>query len=163
MKRRAVVIGVCVGLVLMAVLAVQHSTQAQRQGRPAGAPGGQPPAGQFMMQMLNLESLWAQTSFELGVADEVLINARKIYQESWNERKKLIEKMGQASGDTDAMRTLRADAEKLRSNLDNKLKDVLTTEQMQKLAEWEKAARERMGRRSGAGAPPQGMPPGGQR
>jgi Spy/CpxP family protein refolding chaperone len=154
MKRRTILLAICVGVTLLVMLAMQHSTQAERQARPGGGPG-QPPAGRFMMmQTLPLESSWAHISFELGVADEVLPKVRKIYQEVWNGRKGLMDKIDEARGDTDKMRALRSDADKLRSDLDKKLKDVLSTEQLESLAKWEEETRARARQRPGGGQQP---------
>lgn len=154
MKRRIILLAICIGIALLVMLVIQHSTQAQRQARPGGGPG-QPPAGRFMMmQTLPLESSWAHISFELGVADEVLPKVRKVYQEAWDGRKGLMEKMDEARGDTDAMRAMRTDADKLRSDLDKKLKDVLSTEQLENLAKWEEETRARARQRSGGGQQP---------
>ena len=156
MKRRIILLAICIGVTVLIMLVIQHSTQAQRQARPGGRPG-QPPAGRFMMmRTLPLESSWAHISFELGVADEVMPKARKIYQQAWGGRKKLIKKIEEARGDRDALRSARSDAEKIKSDMDKKLKDVLTSGQLENLAKWEKEAREQMRR-------PPGLPPSRQR
>jgi Spy/CpxP family protein refolding chaperone len=93
-------------------------------------------------------------SFELGIADEVLPKVRGIYQQAWDERKGLIEKMREARGDRDALRSARSDAEKIKSDMDKKLKDVLSPEQLENLAKWEEEARSRARQRSGGGQQP---------
>jgi hypothetical protein len=108
--------------------------------------------------MLPLEASWAQVSFELGVADEALSRARKAYQEAWAARKELMKKLEDARGDRNVMRSARADGDKLKSDLDDKLKDILTTEQLEKLAKWEKERQDQF-RRAQQRTPP-GMPPG---
>ena len=156
MKRRIISLGICVGAALAVMLAVQHSTEAQREDRRAGRPERQQ-GGQFMIaQMLPLEASYAQVSFELGVDDEALVKARRVYKKAWDDRKKLMEKMGDARGDREATQSARGEAEKLRDEVNKKLADVLTAEQLKKLAEWEKIARERSRR-------PPGMPAGGGR
>ena len=81
MKRRISLIAICLVVVFLAALAIQHSTKAQRPDRAGGFP--RPPGGRLMMsRMLPLESSWAQVSFELGVSDELLPKARAIYKEA---------------------------------------------------------------------------------
>jgi hypothetical protein len=144
MKRRTTLLAICIGVALLAVLAIQHSSQAQRPGGAGGGATRQPPGGQaMMMRSLPLESSWAYISFELGVADAELSKARKSYQEAWNGRKDLAKKMEEARGDREVMRSIRSDIDKLKSDLDTKLKDVLSSEQLEKLAKWEKEEQER--------------------
>lgn len=160
MKRRITLLAICIGIALLITLAVQHSTQAQRQRRqerPGGA-AGRPAGGMLMMRMLPLETSWAQVSFELGVADEALSRARKVYQEAWAGRKELMKKLDDARGDRNVMRSARTDGDKLKSDLDKKLKDILTAEQLEKLAKWEKERQEQM--RGAQQRTPPGMPPG---
>ena len=157
MRRRITLLAICIGVALLITLAIQHSTQAQRQGRQPGGAAGRPAGGQLMMRTLPLEASWAQVSFELGVADEALPRARKAYQEAWAGRKVMMKKLDEASGDREVMRAVRTDGDKLKSDLDEKLKDILTAEQLEKLANWEKERQEQM---RGAQRTPQGAPPG---
>lgn len=144
MKRRITLLAICIGVAFLAVLAIQHSSQAQRPGGAGGGATRQPPGGQaMMMRSLPLESSWAYISFELGVADAELSKARKFYQEAWDGRKDLAKKMEESRGDRDVMRSARSDLDKLRADLDKKLKDVLTPEQLEKLTKWEEETRER--------------------
>ncbi len=158
MKRKIIVLTMCIAIALLALLAVQQSTQAQRPG--GGRPGGDRPGrpgggggGRFRMP-LALEESWAQISFELeGVTGEILSNARKAYQQAWKERKELVKKMQDAGGDREVMRSVMSDSQKIESDLNKKLQDILTLEQIEKLAEWKKQAQQRSQR-------PPGMPPG---
>ena len=97
----------------------------------------------MMAQMLPLEASYAQVSFELGVDDEALVKARRVYKKAWDDRRKLMKKVRDARGDREAMQSARGEAEKLRDEVNKKLEDVLTAAQLKKLAEWEKVARER--------------------
>jgi len=141
-----VLLAMCSGIAFLALLAVQHFTQAQAPG-PGAPPGGMPqrPAQgrMMMMQLLPLESSWAQVSFELGVTDGALPGVRKIYQEVWDKRKEVSKKAEAAGEDADALRSLRAELEKLKSDMNTKLKGVLSTKQMEDLAKWEKENQQR--------------------
>lgn len=140
MKRGTILLAICIGIALLITLIIQHSTQAQRSDTAGDRPsrrrfGG----GQMMMsRMLPIEEMWSQMSFELGVPDEVLLQVRKICQETWIGRKKLIKKMTDAGGDRTVLRSMRQDVEKLKTDMMDKLKDVLTVTQLEKLAAWEK-------------------------
>ena len=133
-------------VLLMAAICV---TYAQRQQRP--------PGGQMMMQALPLEALWAQVSFELGVNDEILPEIRAIMQDTWNGRKKLLEKAQSVRDDSEAMQGIISEMEKLRGDLDRKLQDVLSPDQMNKLTKWEEEARKAQSQmRRPPGAPQSG-------
>ena len=112
----------------------------------------------MMMQIFSAESEWAYVSFELGVTDPKLLECRKAFQEAYTKGKALREKAGTARGDTDAMRKLKTDSDAIKSALDGKLKTILTTEQMTKIAAWEKETRDRMRSRQASGG---GQPGGG--
>jgi Spy/CpxP family protein refolding chaperone len=132
---------------LAAVLMVQHSTKAQDS--PPGPPAGGMPMGESMMvRSLPLESSWAYISFELDVTNEALPKVRKLYQESWDSRKELIKKIDDARGDREAMQSLRGEAEKIKSDLEKKLEDVLTPEQAKKLKDWEEEMRQQLQERA---------------
>ena len=129
MRRGTILLLICVALVLVTALIIQRSTRAQ---------AGPPRRAGMLTQLLPLESSWSYLCFELDVTDKQLPDIRKIYKESWNNRKKLIAKAAKSVGDRDAMAALRPDAEKLKADLDSKLKGVLTAEQLKKLAERER-------------------------
>lgn len=138
MKRLPLVFSICIGITFVAILIGQHFAQAQRPDAPGGG-SGRPTGGTFV---LPLEAAWAQICFEFGVEDEKILKARTIFKKTWDERKELIKKAEESTGDREAMQAVRTEAEKLRSDVTTKLKDVLSPEQMEKFAEWEKKAQE---------------------
>lgn len=141
-------------LVFSGFFAVQKLTQAQPPGGPGGAMGA-PPAGMMVMQILPLESEWAHISFGMDVSDDALIKARKVFQDTWNKRKAILDKAQSAGDDADARRAMRTDLENLKKELDTKLKGILTTKQMEELAKWEKENQSRfqMRRQTTGGQP----------
>jgi hypothetical protein len=96
--------------------------------------------------MQAVQQTWAAVAFEVKVDNETLEKARPLLQKSWDDRKELIKN---SSGDFQAI----ADGmTKIKADLDEKLKTVLTDEQMKKLAEWEEAQQQtRMGGPMGGG------------
>jgi len=154
MKRGTVFFALFVAFTLLIVLVVQHSTQAQRQDRP----GDQSPRGRrgsFMItRSLNLESSWAHLCFEMNIADEVLGKARKTYKEAWVKRAKLMKGLEEAGDDQEAMNAATSDAEKIKADMLAKLKDVLSSEEMKKLAEWEESQQQQRQRMRTLPGPP---------
>lgn len=155
MKKRLVLI-ISLLLVFSALFAVQKLTQAQPPGGPGGPGGmGSPPAGMMVMQILPLESQWAQISFGMDVSDDALIKVRKAFQDTWNKRKAIMDKAQNVGDDADARRAMRTDLENLKKELDTKLKGILTTKQLEELAKWEKENQSRFQmRRQGTGGQP---------
>jgi hypothetical protein len=96
--------------------------------------------------MQAVEQTWSAVAFEVKVDNETLEKARPLLQKAWDDRKEL---MKNSSGDFQAI----ADGmTKIKADLDEKLKTVLTDEQMKKLAEWEAAQQQtRMGGPMGGG------------
>jgi len=151
MKRKNLLLAVSMGIVLVVTLIVWHTTQAQQPERQ----GAQPRITLAMMVNSYLEGSWAQASFELDVNDENLAKARKLYQKAWNDGKELAEK---SQRDREAMRS---GIEKIRSELKENLKKILTAEQWQKLSDWEEKTR-RLARREAIERPPSLPPEAGQ-
>ncbi len=154
MKKKWLLILISLIFAFSAFFAVQKYTQAQPPGRPGGAAGGgmgAPPAGMMVMQILPLESMWAQISFEIDATDDALIKARKAFQDTWTKRKAMMEKAQSAGDDADARRAMRTDLEKLKSELDTKLKGILTSKQIEELTKWEKENQRRFQMRQGTG------------
>jgi len=158
MKRGTILLAIFIGIALIITLMIQHSTHAQRSDASGDRSSRRRfSGGQMMSRMLPMEEMWSQMSFELGVSDEVLPQVRKICQETWIGRKKLIKKMADAGGDRTVLRSIRPDVEKLKADMMGKLRDVLTVTQLEKFAAWEKQyeARTRMPPRP----PSPGQPP----
>ncbi|HGJ64713.1 TPA: hypothetical protein ENS27_04905 [bacterium] len=144
MRKRTLILAICLGIVFILTITLWHEPQAQAP-MEGGPPGGAPNMmGGFREQMaitqaLPLDSSWTFLSFEVELSDEALVKARKLYQDAWNQRKeKITDKMEELRGDPDAMSGLRTEAEKIWSNLKAKLNEILTPEQSEKLATWEK-------------------------
>ena len=139
MKRGIVFFALFLAFTFLIALVVQQSTQAQRQDRPGGG-AARGPRGSFMIgRSLNLESSWAHLCFEMKIADEVMGKARGVYKEAWDKRAKLMKGLEDAGDDQNAMNAATSDAEKIKADMLAKLKDVLSSEEMKKLAEWEES------------------------
>lgn len=147
MKRGTVFFALFVAITLLIALAIQQSTQAQRQDRP-GAGAGRGPRGSFMItRSLNVESYWAHLCFEMKISDEAMIKARGILKKSWDDRAKLVKDMEEAGDDEEAMNAATSKADKIKADMLAKLKDALSSEEMEKLAEWEKSQQEQQRQR----------------
>jgi len=158
MNRKNMMLAICLGIVFVFTIALWHTPEAQTPP-PGGPPGGGPNMmGAFREQMavtqaLPLDSSWVALSFDMDISDEILIKARNIYKEAWDQRKeKITDKMEELGGDPDAMDGLKSEAEKIWSNLRTKLNEILTPEQLEKMDKWEKDQKNQ-----------QGMMPGGTR
>jgi hypothetical protein len=151
MKRGTVFFALFLAFALLIVLVVQHSTQAQRQDRPAR----QFPRGRReITRSLNLESSWAHLCFEMKIADEVLGKARKTYKEAWDKRAKLMKGLEEAGDDQEAANAARSEADKIKADMLAKLKDVLSSEEMKKLDEWEESQQQQRQRMRTPPGPP---------
>jgi hypothetical protein len=132
MKRMMVIISIVLAIAIVSV--AFQITQAQRPQRQPG----QQPRGFRSMQAV--ENTWAATAFELKVDSETLEKARPHFQKAWDARKQL---MKDSAGD---FREIADGMTKIKADLDENLKTVLTEEQMKKLAEWEESQQQnRMG------------------
>lgn len=118
---------------LSIIVILVATTQAQQQGRQPRA--DRPESPTQLTLALPLEASWSYVCFELGVADDDLPKIRKIYQDTWNSRKELIEK---SRGDRN---TIMSGIKDIKSKLDEELKKALTDEQWNKLVEWEKRSK----------------------
>ena len=103
---------------------------------------------------MGVQDSWAQVSFELGISDDQLGKARKVYQGSWDNMKKIRDE-ARSSGGFEGMREK---LEKLNSDLKANLKNVLTADQLKKLSEWEAERQQQMQQRPGGGAGGTGGP-----
>jgi hypothetical protein len=107
----------------------------------------------MITRSLNLESSWAHLCFEVKIDDKVLGKARGIYSKAWDERAKVLKDLEGAGDDQAAMDTATSKADKIKSDMHAKLKDVLSSEEMKKLAEWEESQQQRQRMRTPPGPP----------
>lgn len=152
MKKRNMMLAIGLGIAFIFAMALWHSPEAQMPpmgegGGPGGPPGEGGMMGNFRAQMaitqaLPLDSSWVVLSFDMDLSDEALVKARMLYQDAWNQRKeKILDKMEAARGDSEAMKALSSDAEKIWSTLRTKLNEILTPEQIEKFDKWEKESK----------------------
>ena len=154
MKRGIIILGICIAVAVLIMFGIQRSTQAQGPGRmPGGAGGGPggPGGGQFNVSSMilgNVQTSWAGLSFEVeGIDDAKLSKARKVYMEEWTELKKMAKDMEAAGGGMGSIQAIRGEADKLKAKRDEKLKDILSSDEMAALAKWEEANQRQMGGR----------------
>ncbi|HGE71232.1 TPA: hypothetical protein ENX78_10380 [Candidatus Poribacteria bacterium] len=160
MKRLIVISSAIVFTIILAIAIIA-------QAPPGGMPGG--PGGGMMMMggmqsvlTLTMERSLAYLLLEMNVPDEQLPKIRAIYLESWKAYSELNKKLEQVGNDRDAMMGIRAEADKIKEKRIEKLKEILSADDMKKLTEYETKLTERPQRqRQGAGAP-QGQPGGGR-
>ena len=163
MKRGTVFFALFVAITLLIALAIQHSTQAQRQDRPGGQFPRRRSGSSMITRSLNLESSWAHLCFELKIDDKVLAKARGIYKKAWDDSVKLIKDLEEAGDDQEAIDAATSKADKIKADMHVKLNDALSSEEMEKLAEWEKTQQQQQQqqqqqRQQRMGTPP--APPG---
>lgn len=130
--KRVLIFSITVTIVAVVfILGIQYTTQAQRE---EGNPGMFDMKSQIMNE---LETSWTYLSLDMNITDEQLIKARLIYKESWIKYKELADKSEQESGDRETMQSVRAELDKFKSKRNEKLRDILSREEMQKLTEFE--------------------------
>ncbi len=157
MKQRIFLLVLFICAAFLITLAIQHTTQATAQqdrggrqggGRQGGDRGGRFNVDQSVPRMLPLEAWWAHISFQMNVSDEALVKGRDIFQKSWSERAALVRKARESdASDREAMREamqeMRSAIEEIKNKMDEKLKDALTPEQLEKLSKYQEAYQER--------------------
>ncbi|MDQ1317286.1 MAG: hypothetical protein QG588_937 [Candidatus Poribacteria bacterium] len=127
------------------ILGIQYTTQAQRsEERPDMFPGM---FDTKTMIMQELERSWTYLSLDMNITDEQFIKARKVYQESWIKYKEIADKSEQESGDRETMQAVKVESDKLKAKRTEKLKDILSEEEMKKLTEYENKPQDRNQRR----------------
>ncbi|MGB9596523.1 MAG: hypothetical protein ACPL7B_09615, partial [Candidatus Poribacteria bacterium] len=99
-----------------------------------------------------LEMEWAYISFNMNVNDSVLTKTRKVFLDTWTKRKAILDKSDPSGDDENARRAMRDSLTKLKTELDTKLKTILTPKQMEELTKWEKENQQRFRNRP-TGAP----------
>jgi Spy/CpxP family protein refolding chaperone len=113
-------------LAVMSLLGVAAGTLwAQQQG-----PGGR---GRGMGAWMFLERSWAAVCFGIQATQEQIQQLWEPYQNAWNTRAQALAAAMQAQDRRAAMEEFQQAMEQLRMDLDNKLKAVLTPEQLQQL------------------------------
>jgi transcription termination factor NusB len=125
MKRMTVIISIVLAIAIVGV--AFQITQAQRQQQPPA----QRPGGARALQIVR--QTWAGIAFEVKVDNATLEKARPHLQKAWDDQKKLIK------DSADDFQAIADGMTKIKADLDEKLKTVLTEEQMKQLAEWEKS------------------------
>lgn len=145
MKRVFVGISIFLALAFVTVLVIQNFTQAQAPDAPRErAQRVRTPTGNLAAmigQALNLPASWWQISVQIGINDEQLVKARKIYKEAWKKEQDLRKERPQNREERQAR------AEKVRAinaEVGEKLKEILTEEQFAQYEEWEKKRQERL-------------------
>lgn len=163
MKRLIVIASVIVFTIILAIAIIAQAPP----GGPGGMPGG--PGGGMMMMgamqgalSLNMERSLAYLLLEMNIPDDQLPKIRAIYLESWEAYKKLNEKLGQVGNDRDAMMGIMAEADKIKEKRIEKLKEILSADDMKKLTEYETKLAERPQRQRQGTGMPQGQPGGGR-
>lgn len=147
MSKRVITMMICIiAIALFAALALQDALLAQQRpggGQPGAGGRGGPGGGGWrggMMGGTGVENSWAYVSFELGVSDDQLSKARRMYQGAWESMKKMREE-ARSSGSFEGMREK---SEKINSDLKANLKNALTADQIKKLTEWETERQQQM-------------------
>jgi len=145
MKRVFVGISIFLALAFVTVLVMQNFTQAQAPEAPSErAQRVRTPTGNLAAmigQALNLPASWWQISVQIGISDEQLVKARKIYKEAWKKEQGLRKERPQNREERQAR------AEKVRAinaEVGENLKEILTEEQFAQYEEWEKKRQERL-------------------
>ena len=123
MKRKIAVLLVCMAVAIASILVIQHSTLAQNQAETNRAK--RLAERQTLVRAMDLESSWVYLSFELDTSDEALLWIRDIYKEAWEKRKEILKRVREARGDEEAMKKIGMEAEKLRREIKEELKDIL--------------------------------------
>jgi hypothetical protein len=145
MRRVLVLSMVLIMVTAILILGIQYVTQAQR---PEGQPD-MPPVMSDTKTMITqeLERSWTYLSLDMDVTDDQFIKARRIYQESWTKYKEIANKSEQEADDRETMKTVKAEMDKLKAKRTEKLKDILSEEEIKKLTEYENKPQERNQRR----------------
>lgn len=146
MKRVLVLSAALISVAVILILGIQYTTQAQRpEGGPPGMPSGMSNAKTMMMSQL--ERSWTYLSLDMAITDEQLTKTRLIYQESWDKYKELADKVEQESDDREIMQSIKSEQDKIKAKRSEKLKDILSEEEMKKLTEYENKPQDRNQRR----------------
>jgi Spy/CpxP family protein refolding chaperone len=140
-KKRRITMGGLLGLT--AVLAGLISTAVAQPG-PGGRPGGRAALG-APQAMMFLERTWAAVAFEIKASQEQLVQLYPAYQEAWEARKKAQQEAREKQDRT----LLRNALQQIQTDLQAKLKEVLTPEQSDQLQQWLQEQAQLLGPRAG--------------
>ena len=127
------------------ILGIQYTTHAQRSEERLDMPPGMFDTKTMIMQ--ELERSWTYLSLDMNITDDQFIKARKVYQESWIKYKEIADKSEQESGDRETMQAVKVESDKLKAKRTEKLKEILSEEEMKKLTEYENKPQDRNQRR----------------
>lgn len=132
-KRRDMIFALSISVALLGVLSFQAFTTAERARRL-----GSPPQEPMMAPDQLLERSWFYLCFKLNLTEEQLTRLRQAYREAWQESNRLRERLRTSRTDPETARRLfRAEMERIRSALHDRLKNILTPNQMGDLLRWE--------------------------
>ena len=147
MKRTFVAISIILVLAFVGMFIMQSVTEAQRQDRPRGERGQRqarqrPGSGSNAMiqRFLGLQDSWWGISLVLNISDEQLVEARKIYQEAAKKERDLRQNRPQNR------EKLIAAVNDIQTEINQKLKELLTEEQFAKYMKREEKRQELMKR-----------------
>lgn len=143
-KRRMTMWGLLGLMAALAGLIWVGSTAVAQPG-----PGGRPGAGGRVLgvaqAMMFLERTWAAAAFEIKASPEQLMQLHPAYQKAWDERKQAQQEAQEKQDRT----ILRNALQKIQTDLQAQLKEVLTQEQSDQLQKWLQEQSQLMGPRAG--------------
>lgn len=133
MRRRDMIFALSISIALLGILSFQAYITAGRGRRPG------PPLREPMMASDQLlERSWFYLCFELNPTEEQLTKLRKAYKEAWERSNRLRERLRTSRRDPEAVRRLfETEMERIRSALHDRLRDILSPDQMADLLRWE--------------------------
>jgi hypothetical protein len=99
------------------------------------------------MRMFNLEGTFAAVCFEVKVSNEKLLLLLPSFQQAYDERKTAIT----AAREAQDFQVLRTAMEKIQTDIESKLKEVLSEEELAKYEAWKTAQAQMRQRMRGGG------------
>jgi Spy/CpxP family protein refolding chaperone len=143
MTRKWFVLYTILAMAAIGVFVNNQATQAQRPERPRRSrdPGG----GGRMNPSAIIDNSWAELTFSVKAEDEILLQARPIYQKSRDDLNQAIKEAREA-GDFQGMRNTMTE---IRQEFKTALKEILTEKQMDQLNKLEQRQMRQLGGRGG--------------